>query len=127
MNVAACDGRFRGDLPDRSFRFGCVVIDLVDQLPSNVTGWTLAKQLIRSGTSIGANVAEADHAISEAEFIHRCSIARKEAAETRYWLRLCQAKKLIREEPVALALAEADELVRILATIVRKSQTSVRT
>lgn len=115
-------GRFRGNLPQRTFDFGCAVIDLVDSLPSNIKGWTVGRQLIRCGTSVGANIAEAEHAISDAEFIQRCSIARKEAAETRYWLRLCLARNLIPETTASAAIVEADQLVRILATIVRKSQ-----
>jgi four helix bundle protein len=118
----AFEGRLRGDLPDRSFSFGCAVIDLVDELPSNVKGWTIGKQLIRCGTSVGANIAEADQAISDAEFIQRCSIARKEAAETRYWLRVCHAKHLARPDHVAELLSEVDELLRVIGTIIRKSQ-----
>jgi len=115
-------GRFRGDMLERTFEFGCAVIDIVDELPSNVKGWNIAKQLIRCGTSIGANVAEADHAISDAEFIQRCSIARKEAAETRYWLRICRAKNLASEESTNVLLPQVEEILRILTTIIRRWQ-----
>jgi four helix bundle protein len=80
--------------------------------------------LFRSGTSIGANLCEANEALSDAEFVHRCSIARKEASETRYWLRLCRDKELIRSPLLEPALGEADELVRILVAIITRTQTS---
>jgi four helix bundle protein len=116
------DGRFRGDLPERTFEFAKTVLDLVDDLPSNTKGWAVAKQLIRCGTSIGANIAEARDAFSDAEFAHRCSIARKEAAETRYWLRICHDKRLIRSPHLDAAIGEVEQFVRILGTIVLKLQ-----
>ena len=115
-------GRFRGDLPERTYRFAGLILDVVDQLPSNPKGWMLAKQLLRSGTSIGANISEADEALTDAEFRQRCSIARKEAAETRFWLRLCRDKALIRTDQVEPAMQEVEEFLRILATIIRKLQ-----
>lgn len=115
-------GRFRGNLPERTFELAKVVLDLVDELPSNCKRWVIAKQLARCGTSVGANIAEADEAQTDAEFTHRCSIARKEASETRYWLRLCKAKALIHPAALDEALKEVDEIVRILVSIVRKMQ-----
>lgn len=115
--------RFRGDLPERTYEFAKVVLDLIDALPSNTKGWAVAKQLVRCGTSIGANISEASQALSDAEFTQRCSIARKEAAETRFWLRLCRDKRLIDSQILQPALVEIDELLRILGTIIRKLQT----
>jgi four helix bundle protein len=70
-------------------------VDLIDELPNNVKGWVISRQLLRSGTSVGANVREADQALSRVDFIHRLSIAHKEAAETHYWLCLCRDKSLL--------------------------------
>ncbi len=117
-------GRFQGDLPDRTFAFASLILELVDAMPSRQIAWTLSKQLARSGTSVGANVHEAEHALTTAEFIQRCSIARKEASETLYWLRLCQRHELLHETDAHAAIQEADELVRILLTIVKNSQAS---
>ena len=113
-------GRFKGDLPSRTFEFAKLIVDLVDELPSNDKGWAVRKQLFRSGTSIGANVAEADEALTDAEFAQRCSIARKEASETRFWLRLCRDKGLLKPNRADSALKVVDELIRILVTILRR-------
>lgn len=116
------NGRFRGDLPDRTYEFAKVILDLVDELPHNPKGCAISKQLVRCGTSIGANVSEASQALTDAEFAHRCSIARKEAIETRFWLRLCQDKSLVQSPLLQPALDEVQEFLRILATILRKLQ-----
>jgi len=79
----------------------------------------LAAQLVDSGTSIGANLEEADAAQSRADFISKCSIALKEARESHYWLRLMRATRKIDNETL---LAEWNELVAILTTIVRKTR-----
>lgn len=123
LDMPEFTGRFRGDLPDRTFRFAKTILDLIDELPRCDKGWAIGKQLVRSGTSIGANVAEADEALTDIEFAHRCSIARKECSETRFWLRLCRDKKLLRAPLVDEAIAEANEFLRILTTILRKLQT----
>ncbi len=83
--------------------------------------------MIRSGTSIGANVREADTAFSDADFAYKCNIARKEACETHFWLQLCARCSLLKGDRLASATQEADELVRILSTIVKATQTQMRT
>ncbi|MCC7290769.1 MAG: four helix bundle protein [Phycisphaerales bacterium] len=116
-------GRFQGDLPDRSFQFACKVVELVDRLPNNFKGWEIEKQLLRSGTSVGSNIQEADHAFSESDFAFKCSVARKEAAETGFWLRLCRSTGLLDPSSVAPMSQESDELTRILSTVVKNTQT----
>ena|ERR1043165_9543210 len=119
-------GRFQGNLPDRTFEFAVKVLDLVEQMPDGTIGWVLGKQLARSGTSIGANVSEADQGFTDAEFAHRCSIARKEASETHYWLRLCQRKRLLTPAQTTQPLQECQELSKILTTIVKKCQANAK-
>ena len=85
---------------------------------------TLASQLLRSGTSIGANVEEAQAGQSKPDFISKMSIACKEARETHYWLRLLIASDIVQEGKIGDLVKEADELVRILSTIVKSSRTS---
>ena len=82
----------------------------------------VAYQLAKSATSIGANVEEADGAESRRDFVHKMSIARKEARESRYWLRVVRAAILDRHEFSALE-QESDELVRILSTIIANADT----
>ncbi len=118
-------GRFYGDLPDRTFDFARAILGLVDQFPNTPKAWVIQKQIIRCGTSVGANIHEADHAFTEADFAHKCSVSRKEASETHYWLRLCRETGLLNGPAVDAALKEADELVRVLATVIKKVQVPV--
>jgi four helix bundle protein len=83
----------------------------------------VAKQMSRSGASIGANLCEANHAFSGMDFAHKCNIALKEAAESHYWLRLAAATSLLAGPRLDAAIAEAHQLQRILAAIVKKVQT----
>ena len=82
-------------------------------------GRRLAGQLVDSGTSIGANLEEADGAQSRADFISKCTISLKEARESHYWLRIMRATKKLEDERL---LTECNEIVAILTTIVRKTR-----
>ena len=104
-------GRIQGDLKERTFEFAVSILDLSDQLPNRSKGWELGRQLMRSGMSVGANVREADSAFTDKDFAHRCNIARKEAAETHYWLELSQRCGLLHGDGLKSAIQEADELV----------------
>jgi four helix bundle protein len=115
-------GRLQGGLPERSLRFAVTIVSLADHLPANNKGWPLGRQLIRGGTSIGAKVSEADRAQTRREFIQRCSIARKEAAECDDGLRLCRQVGALNDAVVDAAAREADELIRILGAFVKRSQ-----
>lgn len=87
-------------------------------------GEVLAKQLLRSGTSIGANLEEAAGGHSKADFIAKCNISLKEAGETYYWLRLLSATETVPAEKLSDLKNESNELVAILTAIVKKSRTS---
>jgi four helix bundle protein len=115
-------GRTPQDIQKRTFEFGVRVVGLVDRMPRTLAGETLARQLIRSGLSVGANVQEADGAESKRDFIHKISIAYKEARESRHWLATIRAT-VLKEDPEVIALwQEADELVRILFTIIKNAR-----
>ncbi len=115
-------GRLVGDVQQRAMDFAVAILDLTDALPHNVKGWEVGRQLIRAGTSIGANLSEADHALTDADFAYKASVARKEAAETAYWLEIITRAGMVPKEQTDDIATEADELVRILSTIVRKTQ-----
>lgn len=115
-------GRFQGSLVDRSFEFGAAVLDVVDCIPNRTKGWVVAKQLASSGNSVGANISEADEALTEGEFIHRCGLARREASESRYWLRMCCRTGLLTAQQCEALIKEAHELVLILTAIIKKTQ-----
>jgi four helix bundle protein len=111
------------DIKKRTFEFGVRIVRLVNTLPRTIAGGKVAEQLVKSGTSIGANVEEADGAESKRDFVHKMSIARKEARETRYWLRIVRATGLSKDaQEVSYLLQESDELVRILSAIIRSTQ-----
>ena len=111
------------DLQEWTFNFARRVVNLcqiLDKTPG--VSRTLANQLLRSGTSIGANVEEAQAGQSRRDFINKPSIARKEARETHYWLRLVAATELIPEPSLTELLDEANQLVAILTTVIRRTK-----
>ena len=115
-------GRIVGDLKERTLRFGERVLAIVAALPNETRAWIVGKQLGRSGTSVGANVWEADVALTDSDFANKISIARKEASEAQYWLQLATRSRLITTEEFNELHHEAFELGSVLGTIVRKTQ-----
>jgi four helix bundle protein len=103
----------------KSFEFALDIIQLYCEL-QNKREFVLSRQLLRSGTSIGANVEEASAGQSRKDFIAKMSIASKEARETKYWLRLIQEAKMV-DLDVSSELNKANELIRILTSIVKTS------
>jgi len=111
----------KSDLPERTFEFAKRVVLLCRFLEKKAgVSRTLANQLLRSGTSIGANVEEGQASQSEADFISKYSIACKEARETHYWLRLLAESELVPPERLVEMKKECDELIAILTSIVKK-------
>ena len=110
-------------IADRSFAFALQIVALYKQLCEE-REYVLSKQLLRSGTSIGANVAEATAAVSRREFAAKMSIASKEARETRYWLLLLTQGQLTQLD-LSAALKEVNQLVSILTAIVKTAQTNL--
>ena len=111
------------DITDRSFEFAVRIVRLCRFLESqDRVSRTLANQLLRAGTSIGANIEEAQAGQSKADFTAKMSIARKEARETLYWLKLLNAAEVVGTETLSDITKEADEIVRILTSIVKTSQ-----
>lgn len=111
------------DIKERTFEFGVRIVRLVNTLPRTVAGIKIGEQLVKSGTSIGANAEEADGAESKKDFVHKMNIARKEARETRYWLRIMRATGLSKDtQEVTYLLQESDELVRILSAIIKSAR-----
>lgn len=107
---------------EKSFDFSISVIQLYKQLIGEKE-YTISKQLLKSGTSIGANIEEAIAGQSRKDFISKMAIASKEARETRYWLRLIDKSDLF-DIVVDNYLLAIDEIIRILTAIVKSSQAS---
>ena len=111
------------DLMGRTFVFACRVVELCKALDKrHGVSRTLANQLLRSGTSIGANVEEGQAGQSRADFISKYSIACKEARETNYWLRLLKKTDIIRTSDLDDLIEESNHLIAILTTIIKKAK-----
>ena len=111
------------DICERTFAFSVRVVQLCMRLDGKTgAGRTLGRQLLRSATSVGANVEEAQGGQSRADFISKYAIARKEARETHYWLRLLTAAGIEDETETGPLLRECNELIAILTAIIKKTQ-----
>ena len=119
-------GKSPQDIQQRTFRFGVRVVKMVDRMPRTLAAEVLACQLVRAGLSVGANMQEADGGETKRDFIHKMSIAYKEARESRYWLAIIQETVMPDEAEIKLLWTEADEMVRILFAILRKSRLSIK-
>lgn len=108
---------------NKSFDFALKIIELYKILKSK-NEFVISKQLLRSGTSIGANVEEATAAQTKKDFATKMSIASKEARETRYWLRLLNKSKLV-ECDYKNYLNKIDEIIRIITAIVKTAQSNL--
>ena len=107
------------DIRERTFEFAVRIIKLCQRLDKTAgVPRTLGNQLLKAGTSVGANVEEAQGGQSRADFISKNAIALKEARETHYWLRLLSAAKILPESDLLELKDEADQIKRILGSIV---------
>jgi len=117
------------DLKRRTRQFALEVLRLADELPNSVSGRAIANQLVRSGTSVGANYRAACRARSKAEFIAKLGTVEEEADESLYWLELIVEGGLVKQERVAKLLKEAGELTAIVSasrkTLKSKMENSV--
>ncbi len=110
------------DLKIRTFQFSRRIIRLYASLPHNPIAQTLGRQVLRSGTSVGANHREAFRARSRAEFIAKMGDCLKELDETEYWLQLIQAENLFPNENLKPLLKETDELIRLFVSICKSTR-----
>ena len=108
-------------IQERSFQYACRIVTLVDSMEKHSRSHVISNQLLKSGTSVGANLHEAESARSKPDFVNKCSIALKEARETQYWLRLIVSTKRVSAKRLDNLLDEANQIVAILTTIVKKA------
>ena len=106
---------------EKSYAFALRIIQMYKHLSFEKKEFVLSKQILRSGTSIGANVVEADAAISKAEFSARISIAYKEARATCYWLRLLLDSNYVDKKSFGSIFKDAEELCKLLYSILKSS------
>ena len=106
-------------IKEKSFEFALRIVKMYKFLTEKKSEYVLSKQVLRSGTSVGANVREAEQAQSTADFIYKLNIALKEANETEYWIELLFQSEYIEEEHYKSIMADCSEINKILISIIK--------
>ena len=109
-------------IKEKSFCFAVRIVKLCSYLRKTKQEFVMSKQLLRCGTSVGANVAESQHAQSRADFISKLNIALKEATETDYWLRLLYETNYLTQAQFSSLIADCNEVESLLVAIVKSSK-----
>ncbi|CAN2046857.1 Four helix bundle protein [Candidatus Magnetomoraceae bacterium gMMP-1] len=109
-------------IKNKSFAFALRIVKMYKFLCDKKREYILSKQLLRSGTAVGALVCEAEHAESKADFIHKMAIAQKEANETDYWIELLYQSEYLDEKSYKSIVADVKELKKILSSIIITSK-----
>lgn len=113
-------------IQEKSFSFAVRIVRLSEYLRREKKEYTLSKQVLKSGTSIGANIAEAKNAQSTADFLSKMSIALKETTETNYWLRVLQSTGYLTQKETESLLSDCIELEKILVAIIKSIKLKVK-
>lgn len=111
----------RNIIKDKSFTFAIRVVKLCQFLVNNKKEYVLSKQLLRSGTSVGAIVREAEHAESRADFKHKMAISQKEINETLYWLELLKETNYLSEQEFQSIHKDAVEIIKLVTSIIKST------
>ncbi len=114
-------------LRDKSFALAVRLVKACRYLAEQNREYVLSKQLMRSGTAIGALVREGEYAESKADFIHKLAIARKEANETLYWLDLLESTEFITPSQAQSLQADATEILKLLTSSIKTAKAAVQT
>jgi len=112
-------------LRDKSYRFALRMVNLYKFLSKEQKEFVLSKQALRSGTSIGANVVEANQAQSKADFVHKLSISLKGSFETQYWLELLRDGEYLTEVQAESLLSDCRELQKLLTASIKTAKSSL--
>lgn len=114
-------------LKNKSFDFAVRIVNLFKYLKDDKKEFVLSKQILRSGTSVGAMVREAEHAQSKADFVNKLSIAQKEINETIYWLELLSATDFLTKEQYESINTDAVEIIKLITTSIKTAKQSLTT
>jgi four helix bundle protein len=109
-------------IKEKSFKFAVRIVKLHQFLAETQRAYVLSKQLLKSGTAVGALVREAEHAESTADFIHKMAIAQKEINESIYWLELLKQTQYLNEEQFQSLHTDAIEIIKILTTLIKSTK-----
>lgn len=110
---------------NKSFAFAVRVVKLYQYLISEKKEFVLSKQFLRSGTSVGAMVREAEHAETKKDFVHKMAIAQKEINETIYWLELLQATDFLSKIEFENINNDAIEIIKLITSIIKATKTNI--
>ncbi len=106
----------------KSYQFALDILALVRKFPRTTEGFVVGNQLARAGTSVGANVEEANAAFSKSDFIYKMNTALKETRESNYWLKLVRDSELIKDDSLEKLINDSEEMRKILSSIVKSAQ-----
>lgn len=112
-------------LRTKSYAFALKIVKISRSLANDEKEYVLSRQILRSGTSIGANVEVGNQAQSMADFIHKMSIAHKEAFETNYWLRLLRDSGILDREVADLLIVDCEEIQKMLTASIKTSKSRI--
>ncbi|MBQ7462139.1 MAG: four helix bundle protein [Bacteroidaceae bacterium] len=104
---------------EKSFEFSVRIVNLYKHLTANKQEYVLSKQMLRSGTSIGANICEAEQAQSPADFLSKLNISLKESCETDYWLRLLHRTDYLNDTEYSSIIADCRDITKLLTSIIK--------
>lgn len=107
---------------DKSLEFAIRIVKLSKYLSSSKKEFVLSKQLLRSGTSVGAMIRESEHSESRADFIHKLAIAQKEMNETLYWLELLHNTEYLKETEFESINDDGTEIIKLLTSIIKSTK-----
>jgi len=113
-------------LKDKAFYFALRVVKLYQYLANEKKEFVMSKQVLRSGTSIGANIEEANQAQSKSDFIHKLSISQKEAFETHYWIRILRESDFPGRKLADSLLADCEEIQKLITTSIKTAKTNLK-
>ncbi|MDR1653955.1 MAG: four helix bundle protein [Prevotellaceae bacterium] len=114
-------------IKEKSFKFAIRIVNMYKYMIEEKQEFVMSKQILRSGTSVGASVCEAEHSESKADFIHKMAISQKEINETLYWLELMKETNFISDKEFESINTDAVELIKMLTASIKTTKKSLTT
>jgi len=113
-------------LKDKAYKFALRIVKLYQYLVGEKKEFVMSKQVLRSGTSIGANIEEANQAQSKTDFIHKLSISQKESFETHYWIRLLRDSEFLTEKLAESLLKDCEEIQKLITSSIKTAKANLQ-
>ncbi len=113
-------------LKEKAYKFALRIVKLYQYLADEKREFVMSKQVLRSGTSIGSNIEEANQAQSKLDFIHKLSISQKESFETHYWIRILRDSNFLNEKLADSLLRDCEEIQKLITSSIKTSKTNLK-